>query len=65
MGGLLVKVTERLEREAYFAKATAQLQRLRQDNPDEWDVDRAESRSWQAGTDQDTLSGQDEPGWWE
>jgi len=54
-----------LEREAFFARAHAQLERLRQEDPDAWSADRAESRSWQAGTDRDTLSSADEPGWWE
>jgi hypothetical protein len=65
MGALLAEVTERLEREAFFAKARTQLERLRQDHPDEWKADRAESRSWQTGTDHDTLSNEDEAGWWE
>ncbi len=33
-----------------------QLEKLRQEDPDAWAADRAESRSWQAGTDRDTLA---------
>jgi hypothetical protein len=65
MGGLLAEVTERLERETFFARAHEQLEHLRADEPDEWAQDRGESRSWQHGTDRDTLALQDEPGWWE
>ena len=65
MGALLADVVECLEREAFFAKARTQLERLRQDHPTDWKADRAESHSWQAGTDHDTLSNEDEPGWWE
>lgn len=65
MGALLADVTECLEREAFFVQARGQLERLRQEDPDAWDADRAESRSWQAGTDSDTLSRDDEAGWWE
>jgi predicted transcriptional regulator len=65
MGALLAEATERLEREAFFAHARLQLEHLRHADPDAWEADRAESRSWQAGTDRDTLSRDDEPGWWE
>jgi len=65
MGTLLADVTDRLEREAFFARAREQLDRLRQEDPDGWLQDRAESRSWQDGTDADTLSKQDDAGWWE
>jgi len=65
MGALLAEATERLEREAFFARAREQLDRLREENPDDWEADRAESRSWQAGTDRDTLSRDDQAGWWE
>ena len=65
MGALLAEATERLEREAFFARAREQLENLRQQNADEWQNDRDESRSWQAGTDHDTLSNADAPGWWE
>jgi len=65
MGALLADVTEQLERDAFFARAHAQLDRLRQEDPDGWEQDRAESLSWQAGTDRDTLSRQDDSGWWE
>jgi hypothetical protein len=65
MGALLAEATERLEREAFFARAHEQLENLRQQDPDEWQRDRDESRSWQAGTDRDTLSNADAPGWWE
>jgi predicted transcriptional regulator len=65
MGALLAEATERLEREAFFMRAREQLERLRQEDPDAWEADRAESRFWQAGTDRDTLSGDDEAGWWE
>jgi predicted transcriptional regulator len=65
MGVMLAEVTERLEREQFFAKAREQLSHLRQDNPSAWEADRAESASWQAGTDRDALSNADEPGWWE
>jgi len=65
MGALLTEATERLEREAFFARARQQLESLRQDDPDAWEADRAESRTWQAGTDRDTLTRDDEPGWWE
>jgi hypothetical protein len=65
MGALLAETTERLEREAFFVRAREQLDRLRQEDPDAWETHRTESRSWQAGTDHDTLSSGDEPGWWE
>jgi predicted transcriptional regulator len=65
MGALLAEATERLEREAFFAKARRQLEALRQDDLDGWEADRAESWSWQVGTGRDTLSHDDEPGWWE
>jgi predicted transcriptional regulator len=65
MGALLAEATERLEREAFFARALEQLEHLQQQNPDEWQSNRDESRSWQAGTDRDTLSNADAPGWWE
>ncbi|GAA2583353.1 hypothetical protein GCM10010399_11470 [Dactylosporangium fulvum] len=65
MGALLAEATETLERQAFFTRAQEQLERLRQENPDAWASDRAESRTWQAGTDRDTLTTDDEPGWWE
>lgn len=65
MGALLAEATERLEREAFFVRAREQLDRLRQEDPVAWNADRADSRSWQIGTDRDTLSQDDEPGWWE
>jgi hypothetical protein len=65
MGALLAEATERLEREAFFARAREQLEHLQQQNPDEWQANRDESRSWQAGTDRDTLSNADAPNWWE
>jgi hypothetical protein len=65
MGALLAEATDRLEREAFFARAREQLDRLREQDPDGWAANRAESRSWQAGTDRDTLSREDEAGWWE
>jgi predicted transcriptional regulator len=65
MGALLAEATDALERQTFFAQAREQLQRLRRDDPGSWEADRVESRSWQAGTDRDTLSRSDEPGWWE
>ncbi|MEV6925801.1 hypothetical protein AB0M46_15055 [Dactylosporangium sp. NPDC051485] len=65
MGALLAEATETLERQAFFARAQEQLERLRQDDPNAWASDRAESQSWQAGTDRDTLTADDEAGWWE
>ena len=65
MGALLTEATERLEREAFFARAREQLERLRQRNPDVWETDRAEAHSWHTGTDSDTLSRDDEDGWWD
>jgi predicted transcriptional regulator len=65
MGALLAEATERLEREVFFARAREQLDRLRREDPSAWEADRAESRSWQTGTDRDTLSRDDETGWWE
>jgi hypothetical protein len=65
MGALLAEATERLEREAFFTKARTQLSRLQQDNPSAWEADRTEAATWHTGTDRDTLSSQDEPGWWE
>ena len=65
MGALLAEVAERLEREAFFARARDQLTQLRDSDPAGWAADRDESRTWHEGTDRDTLSGQDEPGWWE
>jgi hypothetical protein len=54
-----------VERQAFFRQAQEQLERLRREDPAGWNADRAESRSWQEGTDRDTLSNVDEPGWWE
>jgi predicted DNA-binding protein len=65
MGALLAEATEVLERQAFFARAQEQMERLRQEDPVAWNADRAESRSWQAGTDRDTLSSVDTNGWWE
>jgi antitoxin MazE7 len=65
MGTLLAEVTERLERQGFFARAGEQLERLRDGDPDEWKRDRTESRTWHEGTDRDALSLDDEPGWWE
>ncbi|MEV4137040.1 hypothetical protein AB0J72_33325 [Dactylosporangium sp. NPDC049742] len=65
MGALLADATEVLERQTFFARAQEQLERLRQEDPAAWAADRAESRSWQAGTDRDTLSNDDPDGWWE
>jgi predicted transcriptional regulator len=65
MGALLLEATERLERDAFFARAQAQLEQLRQEHPDAWESDRAESRAWQQGTDRDGVRDGDEPGWWE
>ncbi|MEU0552540.1 hypothetical protein [Dactylosporangium sp. NPDC006015] len=65
MGALLAEATEALERQAFFSRAQEQLARLRDEDPDTWAADRAESRSWQAGTDRDTLSNDDPAGWWE
>ena len=65
MGALLAEATERLERESFFARARAQLDRLRQEDPDAWEANQAESRQWQSGTDRDSLSREDDAGWWE
>lgn len=65
MGALLAEATTALERQAFFARAQEQLERLRQDDPEAWTADRGESQSWQAGTDRDTLTSADEAGWWE
>jgi len=64
MGALLADVTDRLERDAFFARAREQLEAIRENSPDEWARDRAESVTWQRGTDADAAS-DDEPGWWE
>ncbi len=61
MGALLAEVTETLERQAFFKHAQEQLERLRREDPAGWSADRAQSRSWQEGTDRDTLSNVDEP----
>jgi predicted transcriptional regulator len=65
MGALLAEATERLEREAFFARAHEQLEAFRRDEPSAWEGDRADAADWQKGTDRDTLTNQDEPGWWE
>jgi predicted DNA-binding protein len=65
MGNLLAEITERLERQAFFARAREQLERLRDADPGEWERNAAESRIWHEGTDRDALSLDDEPGWWE
>jgi hypothetical protein len=65
MGALLAEATDALERQMFFARAKSQLEGLRRDDPEAWRADRAESQSWQLGTDRDTLTGSDEPGWWE
>lgn len=65
MGAILAEATEHLEREAFFAAAHRQLDQLRSDDPDGWKTDRAETDSWQTGSDRDTLSRHDESGWWE
>jgi hypothetical protein len=65
MGALLTEATEALERQAFFTRAKEQLDQLRRDDPDGWKTDRAESQSWQAGTDRDSLAHDDEANWWE
>jgi hypothetical protein len=65
MGALLIEATEHLEREAFFAKARNQLQELRRADPAGWEADRLDSQQWQESTGRDTLTSQDEPGWWE
>jgi predicted transcriptional regulator len=65
MGALLAEATSRMEREAFFVKARRQLEELQRGDPAGWKADRTESRSWQEGTDRDSLSRHDEPGWWE
>lgn len=65
MGRMLAEVADRLEREAFFERARAQLDELRAADPGEWDRDRAESAGWQRGTDSDALALHDAPGWWE
>jgi hypothetical protein len=65
MGRMLAEVADRLEREAFFARARAQLDELRTADPAEWERDRAESDAWQRGTDSDALALHDAPGWWE
>jgi hypothetical protein len=62
---MLAEVTERLERESFFARASAQLEELRANDPEEWERNRAESTAWQRGTDRDALALDDAPGWWE
>ena len=65
MGALLAEVTERLEREAFFARAREELLRLRDEDPSAWQIQIEESRAWHDGTDRDAFSLKDEPGWWE
>lgn len=65
MGGLLADVVERMERETFFATAHDQLQRLRTNDPEEWGRDRAESSTWQQGTDRESAATRDDAGWWE
>jgi predicted transcriptional regulator len=65
MGAILADVTERLERESFFAAARRQLDGLRQDDPSAWEADRVEAEYWQKGTDRDSLSRRDDDGWWE
>lgn len=65
MGALLAEATDRLERETFFARAHTQLARLRDADPQAWARDRAESRSWQEGTDRDTRTTDEEASWWE
>lgn len=65
MGAILAEITERLERESFFATAHRQLNGLRQNDPSEWEADRVEAEYWQKGTDQDSLSRRDDDGWWE
>lgn len=63
MGAPLAEATEGLEREAFFANARTQLERLRREHPPAWDDDRDEA-SWLRGTGRDTLSSRDDDGWW-
>ena len=65
MGALLAEAADRLERESFFSTARRQLVGLEAADPQAWAADRAEARAWAAGTDADTLSAEDEPGWWE
>ncbi|SNT62382.1 hypothetical protein SAMN05421812_11462 [Asanoa hainanensis] len=65
MQTLLLAATDRLERDAFFARAQDQLERLRRAHPAAWEQDRAESRAWQQGTDRRNQIDDDEPGWWE
>lgn len=65
MGTLLAEAADRLERESFFRTARAQLIAFQAEDPQAWAADRTEARAWSAGTDADTLSAEDEPGWWE
>jgi len=65
MGALLAEAADRLERESFFRTAKAQLGAFASADPQAWAADRAEARAWSQGTDADTLSAEDEPGWWE
>jgi hypothetical protein len=59
MAGVLERVIDRLEREAFFARIDADLVRLRQDRPEEWRSNRAESAAWEQATVADGLSDYD------
>lgn len=62
LDALLAEAAEALERQAFFARAQAQLERLKDDDPAAWEADRAESRSWQLGIDRARF-GDDDIGW--
>ncbi len=59
MAGVLERVIDRLEREAFFARIDADLVRLRHDRPEEWRSYRAESAAWEQATVADGLSDYD------
>jgi macrodomain Ter protein organizer (MatP/YcbG family) len=51
VGDLLADLTDQLDRQTFFDRAQRQLEHLRDAHPDEWRRYRAESQTWQQGTD--------------
>lgn len=57
MDRMSTQAADASERQAFFERAREQLEQLRRDDPEDWAAYRAESHTWQAGTDRDGMTG--------
>ncbi|KWW99144.1 hypothetical protein LI90_778 [Carbonactinospora thermoautotrophica] len=55
MAEVLEQAIAHLEREAFFARMNADLERLREEDPQEWESYRAEGQEWERTTVGDGL----------